>query len=357
MKKENRAIPSEYYERHEPFFLAKVKKLEVQKRPSGGLEFSIYPELNEGISRQVIDGKHVPNPWLRQLRLGQNPGAEFLKRQIDELAQASPGDVITLATDENPMRWAGSGGILLIADANGGVLTPLNIRPEYAFYGNRLDANGGLSSSVFDWLRPDVLGLREIAEEVIVVANGKIVLPVNLKDDEAVLSGLDIDQLTDRQRKVAGSVLGETGYPVVPVPVEDVTPADVSETISVHFEDRVFVSHGACFVDPATGSLDLRKIYRMTVESIDDLIIVDGETDEDPSRSRNRDILLFNKDDLVGVANGKTEIASRAVFKSGERVETHELIKLDITGTGEGLMMTPVLLRTLEVMARGGKDE
>jgi hypothetical protein len=292
---------------YHPFLINKADNITVQKKGKEPLVFEIFLAPENALVRKVVNGKHIPDPWLHLLRIGKNPGEKYLseiKRKI--MSPNYSGRKLNIATKEFPVRWASGGGLVIIRDNNGNKVIPLSFRDSGAIHGGELDAQGGLSSSINDWLHPDELALREISEELIFIISGKKIEPVLFKD---------------------------------------ITPDDKKVIIKVNFNNFHSQTEGLGFIDPVTGSLDLRWIYEYRISSIKDFIIIDGERDGAKTNG-GREILLFKPEDLLETVKGKIkELQPVKSFKNGKNFLPQSVRIKNIED-----IFTPVLVGMLGVL-------
>lgn len=276
------ALDSDLERQYHPFLINKAEYITVQKKKNGPLIFEINLSPNSSIVRKIVNGKHVPNPWLHQLRIGKNPSAKYLAEINSQiLSPQYLGQKLFVATTDHPIRWASGGGMVIIKDKEENKLVPVSIRDKMAIHGGKFDAQGGLSSSINDWLHPQELALREIKEELILLEKGRQI------------------QLS---------------------PLNDITPADKRAVIKVNYKGHENQTEGLVFLDPSSGSLDLRNIYEYKVSSIKDLTIIDGERDGRGETS-GREIWLFNLKDLLDIVNGRAkEIRPEKRFVNGKSI-------------------------------------
>lgn len=341
---------------HEPFLINKVSHAFGVKRQDGLIDHHVYitRDMSEVLVRNLQEGQHIPNPWLRALRTGKNPAKDFLTQQAKYLHEANQKEIVPLADLEHPIRWAASGGLLILRDNEGHGYIPLTVRPEYAFYGNHLDAQGGLSGRMIDWLLPRALGLRELNEELVIVENGIVHLPSHIKNCNDDVSSateelIGINNLVERQLQIAKS-FGNVSNEYVLDQIVDLTSERYKKTLYIHFKGQEFVSDGLVIIDPLTGSLEVRNIYEMQIDSTDNLDIIDGEIDVGSVETKNRVIHLFSEGDLRRVSQSN-DIEIRPVFsyQGGRKIEssTMHILTQEKIGQG-GVRLTPVLQTMLE---------
>lgn len=342
------------------YLLNKVTRIEASKLKNNYL-FDIYIENSSDhiIKRKIVNGKLISNLWLRSLRTGNNPSREYLDKAKKSLIFAKLSEIIHLATSEHPIRWSSAGGIVILVDDKNEKYIPLTIRPNDVFYGNRLDAQGGLSNRKLDWLFPKILGLREIIEELILIEGDKLLVPVDLpigndKKNESIEKYFDFKNIIQHQLTVIKSVfkkkniLGRKN-----IKIEDITPDKAVDLVKIHFNGKVYSNSGLVIIDPQTGSLDLRHIYQIKIGSLDNLKIIDGEVERDGSTPRNRKIILINKNDLDNINKNKNKLIHPVLtFQSGNVIKSETLnINVENNIQNDFTYLTPVLQRMLELIS------
>jgi hypothetical protein len=222
------------------------------------------------------------NPWIKTLTARQNPSAAFLTEKQKLFAE---GTDVQIANEENPVRWVGSGALVILETSDGQKYAILNKRHKKYTWADYYDANGGYSSSDGDMIRPDFLAKREVAEELLFVQND-IPLPIELLDPEII-------------------------QPKKPV------------TAIVHYKGQaVRTNNLILIIDKETGTIDFRQILKIKLPNLINLFITDREdmfVDKTNKASQGRPILLVPLNGLVEVIKkDMTLIPFRVFATSGD---------------------------------------
>lgn len=282
-----------------PFYVCRLtnaKLLHTPKNPKLVVTF----ERDQLLDPRPLDkNNHSLNPWIIELTSGGNQHAEFLK---EAFADFEKGRDVVLADEEHPVRWLGSGALLILKDKSGEYAV-INKRTGSFIWENRFDANGGLASSIKDMLYPRELGVRELKEEVKITAR----------------SGVGINPK-----------------------LREIKPKN-SYDVEVHFKGQVFETEGLIFVpDAKAGTLDFRSIYSAEVSDVRKLVLSDMETivsKNGKNLPTSRPILIFKLKDLIKMYRGSSIARPVAGFINGQKIKPSELANYRVK---KGLL-TPVL--------------
>jgi hypothetical protein len=323
--------PNSLRSEYKPFLIAKVSEVFVQKGNDGEKIYDIYLSRNEFVAEKGLDDNGLSvNTWLQLLTSNRNPGADFVKRQISSLDKSHPNERVQIASNEFPLRWAGAGVLLVIETPDAQKYAVVNIRHKYAFHGGKLDANGGVSDSLMDWLTPGFLGFRELTEEIILIKDETILVPSALdsnKDDPRAPELLKTAITHKKIKNVAESIVGKS-FSIEEIPITEITPPSFTDFARIHFKGVQFSFRGLVIVDAEGGSLDVRNIYLAQVNTLKGLTILDGETKYDAqgnSSLQGRKILLLKWDDIRELSrNHQTSILPMVTFHNGISIEPKE---------------------------------
>lgn len=291
-----------------PFYVCALKKAFLTKK-GDKTTIEAFLERRDFTDARPLDENGMSiNPWIKLLTKRHNPSAKFLDNQMAIFRKEKSTEI---ANNENPLRWVGSGALLILETKDQKRYAVLNKRhPNYA-WGDFFDANGGLCSSISDMLLPGNLGRKELEEEVVIFENG---------------------------RKV----------PFDKMDLRIIKPKHQTEAI-VHFKGQVFNTKNLIIIiDSDTGTVDFRQIFKVKIKTLDNLIFVDGEerfTKEDNKVSQNRPTLLFNLDDLKRSAtNPELKVTPVKGFLNGNEINQTEKSQY---GLNEKLI-TPALREILK---------
>lgn len=218
-----------------PFFICRLENA-VLHYEKGKKTLEVFLERKNFIDTKDLDERGIAkNPWLEELRNGRNKNGSFVKGQMDLIGALKD---VTIADAEHPIRWVGSGALLILKDRSGKRHAVLNERHPLSSWPGYMDANGGFSSSIKDMLLPGELGDKELNEEVIIKRDGKRI------------------PITAKPLKFPGST-----------------------TAVVHFKGQVFTTPDLILVvDAETGVIDFRRIVEMEIDDIKNFTFEDGET-------------------------------------------------------------------------------
>ena len=261
-----------------PFFICRLERA-VYHTGSKENILEVWLNRNNFIDASSLDARGLAkNSWLEGLRVGKNPHAQFVKKQLER----RDGEIV-IADGEHPIRWVGSGGLLILKDKKGGEYAVLNRRHPLASWPGHIDANGGYSSSVADMCFPGELGERELKEEVIIKQKGKRI-PLNITP-----------------RHIPGAT-----------------------TVIVHFKGQEFVTPDLILViDSNTGVIDFRRVYEMEIGNFFDYSFEDGEkrhTGENIEVSQGREIFVIRLKNLISRFKKKEDKFTPALSAILERL-------------------------------------
>lgn len=251
-----------------PFYICAANDITITKKIQGyNLNVNLPPYKD---SKVYINGRPLDkngfskNPWIIKLTKRKNPSAGFIRKQLKLLDKL---ESVKLADKKHPIRWLGSGAMLIIRTAYGKEYAVLNKRHITSAWGGYFDANGGYGSSLTDLLSPKKLAIREISEEI------KFISPKGINLKTAKLYSISLNPQT---------------------------------SVSVRYNNKKYISRNlALIVDPDTGTVDFRQVFRVNIKSLDELILTDGETRfANPHKEilQGRPILLYLLSDLKKMA-------------------------------------------------------
>lgn len=240
-----------------PFYICKLKKAYLSKNT-----LEVFLDSKDFLDARPLDKKgQSKNKWIIQITKRQNPSKNFLNKQLKKVTSEKP---ISIATQKHPLRWLGSGALLILRDKNSKRYAILNKRHPLSAWGNYLDANGGYSSTVSDMLSPKKLGMRELIEEIIIFKKGK---------------NISLENENLKEVKIKN-------------PVE----------VIINYKNKKIVEKNLILIiDSATATIDFRQIFELCVSNIGDYTFFDGETrfnKPDNEISQNRKIFLMELDKL-----------------------------------------------------------
>lgn len=290
-----------------PFYICALKKAYLSRKGDITTIEAFINRIDFLDARPLdVHGMSI-NPWLRLIMKGQNPSAEFLDNQM---ALFEKGNRVEIANGENPIRWVGSGALLILETKNRKKYAILNKRhPKYA-WGGFFDANGGYSSSIVDMILPEKLGRRELEEEVVIFEKGQK-LPLKKMD------------------------------------LQIIRPKHQAEAV-VHFEGQMFNTKDLILIiDSKTATVDFRQIFEAKIETLENLIFVDGEerfTNKRDKVFQNRPMLLFDLDDLKSsTVNPALKITPVKGFIGGREINDTENSQYELNQK----LITPTLREIL----------
>ena len=262
MKKEHPIIENEHKEM--PFYICRLEKASLN-RTGNATTIEVYLNSKNFLENVSLDETGMStNPWIELLTKRKNPSRDFLKRQLELFEK---GESVEIADENNPIRWVGSGALLILETADEKQYAVLNKRhPKFA-WGNFYDANGGYSSSIVDMLNPDTLAKREVAEEIKIEKRGNE-LKFDLLNPSALL------------------------------------PKNPVQAI-IHFKGQTFITDNLILIiDPETGTIDFRQILKIRLETLEGIVITDHEemfADKTSKISQKRPILTVPLEELIAI--------------------------------------------------------
>lgn len=259
--------------KNSPFYISKLKSAFLSK---GCLE--VFLDSKDFLDARPLDNNGwSKNKWIIDITNRKNPSANFLNNQLKKINSKNK---IQIATDKHPLRWLGSGALLILKEKGGKKYAILNKRHLRSAWGGYLDANGGYSSSVPDMLSPNKLGLRELCEEVIIFKNGK---KVNLK--KIKLKEIPLKFPTD---------------------------------VYIYYKNKKIVEKNLILIiDSKTATIDFRKIFELSISKISEYSLKDEETyfiNQKSEINQNRNIFVMELEKLKKL-KGKITPALKSIIK------------------------------------------
>lgn len=247
------------------------------------------------------------NPWIEKLTKRKNPSSDFVRQQLDIFEKTGKAE---LANDENPIRWLGSGTILILKTPEEKEYLVLNQRYQSLAWGGFFDGNGGYSSAITDMLLPATLALKELQEEVIITDSTE-----------------NIDFASAES---------------------NVLPIKNPTRVIVHFSGQTFTTDNLkLIVDADTATIDFRQILCLNIQNLDNLTFMDGEArfvNKTDQVLQKRPILLFSLTEIRKMfQDGKGVIPVKG-FINATKIDESKL--KNYTATKDTL--TPTLKLTLE---------
>lgn len=247
------------------------------------------------------------NPWIQKLTKRKNPSSDFVRQQLNIYEETGKAE---LADNENPVRWLGSGTILIVKTSEGKEYLVLNQRHKSFAWGGFFDGNGGYSSTITDMLLPATLALKELQEEVII---------------------------TDGTENIDFSLAKST-----------VLRIKNPTRVIVHFSGQSFTTDNLkLIVDPDTATVDFRQILCLNIQNLDNLTFMDQETmftNKNSQTLQERPILLFSLGDVREMFQDGKGIIPVKGFLGAKKIEEPELKNYFATKD----TLTPTLRLTLE---------
>jgi len=141
--------------------------------------------------------------------------------------------------------------------------------------------------------RPRTTALRELAEELLVRADGRAAV---LTPPEAGDEAADAYRETLRRNGIHSP---RDRWVELPMTVPD-EYADALVPVETQYDDDSFVDDFWVYYDETNSTLELRKVYRLdTPDDVDTVTFADGEYDRTTSVVSRRELFAVDDDDLV----------------------------------------------------------
>lgn len=283
-----------------PFYICAVRRSTLAIKNSVTI-LDVFLDKKDFVDPRPLDEHGMSlNPWIIALTNRRNPAKDFLIKQLNKFKKTG---FAVLADETHPIRWCGSGAVLILEDDSKNKYLVVNKRHANAAWGNYFDGYGGYSSSKADMLNPVKLGLREFAEEI----------KFNIKHKPKIIK------------------------------------PDKNSKIVIHFQKRKYIYNNLnIIIDSETGTVDFRVLSLLKIKNLDNLKITDHETifiNKKSQRRQKRPVLLYDFEDINKLVSGKnrTAIPVKGYYENNV-IDNKSLKEYKISLS----VMTPTLLATLK---------